>query len=296
MIASPGHFFRLFSMPPHELDLDAYLERIGLAVAGAPSLALLRAVVARHTATIPFENLDIVLGRPIRLDIGSLQAKLVDAHRGGYCFEQNTLLRAALERLGFRVSSLMARVVWGASAEAITPRTHMLLRVDLPDGAWLADVGFGHLTPTAPLMLGREEAQPTSHEDYRLRPVDGETLLQVRLGREWRHVYRFSGEVSHPVDHEIGNWFTSTKPDGLFTTNVIAARPGAKCRATLFNGAVTIRDPDNRTERLVPESEAALREALWGHFGIGLDADELAAVHAAIRRFSQRPDGGMQLD
>ena len=283
-------------MSPRQLDLDAYLERIGLPAVGAPSLALLRAVVARHAATIPFENLDIVLGRPIRLDIGSVQAKLVDANRGGYCFEQNTLLRAALEGLGFAVSSLMARVVWGASAEAITPRTHMLLRVELPDGAWLADVGFGHLTPTAPLMLGRDEAQPTGHEDYRLRPVDGETLLQVRLGTDWRNVYRFSDAASHPVDHEVGNWFTSTRPDGLFTTNVIAARPGTQCRATLFNGTVTVRDPHNRKERVVPETEAALREVLRAHFGIGLDAGELAAVHAAIRGFSERPEGGMQLD
>jgi N-hydroxyarylamine O-acetyltransferase len=283
-------------MSPRQLDLDAYLERIGLPAGGSPSLALLRAVVARHAATIPFENLDIVLGRPIRLDIASVQAKLVDANRGGYCFEQNTLLRAALEQLGFSVSSLMARVVWGAAAEAITSRTHMLLRVDLPEGAYLADVGFGHLTPTAPLMLGRDEAQPTGHEDYRLRPLNGETLLQVRLGTDWRNVYRFSDATSHPIDHEVGNWFTSTQPEGLFTTNVIAARPGTQCRKTLFNQAVTIRDPENRTERLVPATETALREALREHFGIGLDGGELATVHAAIRRFSARPEGGMRLD
>jgi N-hydroxyarylamine O-acetyltransferase len=283
-------------MSPCQLDLDAYLQRIGLPAVGAPSLALLRALVGRHTATIPFENLDIVLGRPIRLDIGSVQAKLVEAHRGGYCFEQNTLLRAALEQLGFNVTSLMARVVWGETAEAITPRTHMLLRVDLPEGSWLADAGFGHLTPTAPLMLGQGEAQPTCHEEYRLRPLDGETLLQVRLATAWKNLYRFSDAPSHPIDHEVGNWFTSTRPDGLFTANVIVARPGSKCRTTLFNGAVTIRDPDNRKERLMPETEAVLREALHAHFGIGLDAGELAAVHAAIRRFSERPGVGMELD
>ncbi|HET6307897.1 MAG TPA: arylamine N-acetyltransferase [Rhodopila sp.] len=283
-------------MTPPQLDLDAYLARIGVETTGAPSAALLRAVVARHTATIPFENLDIVLGRPIRLDIGSLQAKLVDARRGGYCFEQNTLLAAALQQLGFAVQSLMARVVWGAAAEAVTPRTHMLLRVNLPEGAWLADVGFGHLTPTAPLLLGQEEAQPTTHETYRLQPLDGETLLQVRLGREWRNVYRFSDVVSHPVDHEVGNWFTSTRPEGLFTANVIAARPGQQCRATLLNGVVTIRDAENRTERLAVTTEAALRAALHDHFDIALDAGELAIVHTAMRRFSERPVTAVQLD
>src|ERR1700733_1132481 len=236
MWPSPRHFFRSSRMPQDQLDLHAYLGRIGLAATGAPSLTLLRSVIARHTGSIPFENLDIVLGRPIRLDIGSVQAKLVGAGRGGYCFEQNTLLQAALERLGFAVSSLMARVVRPAAADAMTPRTHMLLRVDLPEGAYLADVGFGNLTPTGPLMLGSQAPQPTGHEDYRLRQMADETLLQVRLGTEWANVYRFSAEPSHPIDHEVGNWFTSTRPGGLFTANVIAARPGPRCRKTLFNG------------------------------------------------------------
>lgn len=283
-------------MPPQDLNLNAYLARIGLTAAAGPSPALLRAVVVRHTATIPFENLDIVLGRPIRLDLDSIQAKLVDRHRGGYCFEQNTLLRAALEALGFSVVSLMARVVRGAAADAIAPRTHMLLRVDLPEGAFLADAGFGNLTPTAPLAMDRPEAQATDHEDYRFRPLNGETLLQVRLGPAWENVYRFSGEPTHPIDHEIGNWFTSTKPDGLFTANVIAARPGTNCRKTLFNGPVTIRDGDNRTERLVLETEMALDSALRDHFGIALDAGERATVHAASRRFAERPDAGFRLD
>ncbi|HEY1412733.1 MAG TPA: arylamine N-acetyltransferase, partial [Rhodopila sp.] len=220
---------------PDDFDLNAYLARIGLASPGAPSLTLLRAVIAAHSATIPFENLDIVLGRPIRLDIGSIQAKLVGARRGGYCFEQNTLLQAALERLGFRVGSLMARVMRGAPSGAVTPRTHMMLRVDLPEGSFLADVGFGNLTPTAPLRLDRSDAQSTEHEDYRFQPLHGETLLQARLGDVWENVYRFPDLPSHPIDHEVGNWFTSTRPDRLFTANVIADRPGTGCRKTLFN-------------------------------------------------------------
>jgi N-hydroxyarylamine O-acetyltransferase len=283
-------------MSPRELDLDAYMTRIDLRAAGSPTLALLQAVVARHAATIPFENLDIILGRPIRLDIGSIQAKLVDAMRGGYCFEQNTLLRAALEQLGFTVSSLMARVVRGAPADAITSRTHVLLRVDLPDGSFLADVGFGNLTPTAPLMLGRSESQPTGHEDYRLQPLNGETLLQARLGSEWENVYRFSDQPSHPIDHEVGNWFTSTKPDDLFTANVIAARPGEKRRVTLFNLEVTTRYTDRPPERRTPQTAHALRSTLRDDFGIDLNPDELATISAAMQRFSERAEPGFRLD
>ena len=287
-------------MPQDELDLDAYCTRIGLQATGAPSLPLLQAVVARHAAAIPFENLDIVLGRPIRLDIAAILAKLVFARRGGYCFEQNTLLQAALERLGFSVTSLLASVVRTAAADAITLRTHMMLLVDLPagetPGPYLADVGFGNLTPTAPLMLASSAPQSSLHEDYRLQPMADETLLQARLGTQWENVYRFSAMPSHPIDHEVGNWFTSTKPNGLFTANVIAARPATQCRKTLFNGTVTIRDADNRTERFVADSEISLREALHDHFGIVLDAAELTAVYAAMRRFANRTEPGPTLD
>jgi N-hydroxyarylamine O-acetyltransferase len=287
-------------MPQDELDLDAYCTRIGLQATGAPSLTLLQAVIAGHAASIPFENLDIVLGRPIRLDIAAVQAKLVGAGRGGYCFEQNTLLRAALQRLGFSVTSLLARVVRTTTADAITPRTHMLLRVDLPEGgtpgAYLADVGFGNLTPTAPLLLASSAPQPSLHEDYRLQAMADETLLQARLGTRWENVYRFSAMPSHPIDHEVGNWFTSTRPGGLFTANVIAARPGTRCRKTLFNGTVTIRDADDRTERFTMDSEISLRDALHDHFEIALDAAELAGVYAAMRRFADRAEPGPSLD
>lgn len=283
-------------MSERDFDLDAYLARIGLPDAGAPSLALLRALIAHHTATIPFENLDIVLGRPIAMDIGSIQAKLVDANRGGYCLEHNTLLRAALERLGFSVTSLMARVVRGAAADAITQRTHMMLRVVLPDGVFLADAGFGNMTPTAPLMMREHGAQATEHEDYRLLPADGETLLQVRLATQWENAYRFSGQPSHPIDHEVANWFTSTRPDGRFTANVIAARPRSKCRKTLLNGVVTIRGTDDRMERFVIETAEVLRDSLHDHFGIDLDAGESTTVYAAMRHFSERPQAAFRLD
>jgi N-hydroxyarylamine O-acetyltransferase len=283
-------------MSLRELDLDAYLTRIGVRSSHPPALDFLRVIVARHAATIPFENLDIVLGRPIRLDIGSIQSKLVDSNRGGYCFEQNTLLRAALEQLGFIVQSLMARVVRGAPSGTITARTHMLLRVDLPCGAYLADVGFGNLTPTAPLQLGRSDAQSTEHEDYRFRSWDGEIVLQVRLGSSWEDVYCFSNQPSHPIDHEVGNWFTSTRPDALFTANVVAARPGPNRRTTLFNGTTTTRHMDMETQRETPDSEEALSVALHDHFGIVLNAGELATVYAATRRYTERSGPAFGLD
>ena len=120
------------------LDLPAYLERIGYAGDLNPSRSVLEALHLAHATHIPFENLDILLGRPIRLDLASLQAKLVKDRRGGYCFEQNLLFSAVLRQLGFSVTSLAARVRYRTTT--LLPRTHMLLLVDLAGERWLADV------------------------------------------------------------------------------------------------------------------------------------------------------------
>jgi N-hydroxyarylamine O-acetyltransferase len=283
-------------MPKTELDLAAYAQRIGLAQAAAPSLVFLRIVVAHHATAIPFENLDVILGRPIKLDIAAIQAKLVDAHRGGYCYEQNTLLRAALQEFGFNVSTMMARVVRGSPADAITAKTHLTLRVELPEGTYLADVGFGNLTPTAPLMLNQHNAQATDHEAYRFQPLDRETLLQVRLGAKWENVYRFTGQPSFPIDHEVGNWFTSTHPRSPFTANVVVARAGNQSRTTLFNERLTIRRTDGGSQRSFVTSETTLHEALNERFGINLPADDVPRLHAALRSFAERPERASGFD
>src|SRR5260370_29963050 len=132
-------------MHEEAFDLDAWLRRIGRGGSRAPTLATLRAVVAAHAAAISYESIDVLLERTPRLDLASLQQKMVAGGRGGYCFEQNMLFRGALRALGYTVTSLQARVVRGLAVDAPRPMLHMVLRVDLPEGAFLADVGFGNL-------------------------------------------------------------------------------------------------------------------------------------------------------
>src|SRR4051794_3734681 len=145
-------------------DLASYLDRIGYAGPRRPDLQTLQGVVAAHATSLPFENIDALLGRGIRLDTASLMGKLVGGGRGGYCFEQNTLLLHALRGLGFAVEGFSARVLWGRPEGDPTARSHMLLRVSLPEGDFLADVGFGGVTLTAPLRFetGRSSGRRTS--------------------------------------------------------------------------------------------------------------------------------------
>ena len=135
------------------MNLDAYLDRIGYAGPRTPTLATLRAITRLHATTIPFENLSVLVDGPPDLDLPALEAKLVDAGRGGYCYEQNGLLAAALVALGFDVQGLSARVRHGVPPEVVTPRSHRLMSVETSEGTAFADAGFGGLTLTAPVML-----------------------------------------------------------------------------------------------------------------------------------------------
>jgi N-hydroxyarylamine O-acetyltransferase len=110
-----------------EVDLDAYFVRIGYSGPRRPTLAVLKAIHALHPASIPFENIDVLLKQPIRLDATSLHAKMVQKQRGGYCYEQNTYFQKILEATGFSVRSIAARVLWHAPLGTVPPRNHMLL-------------------------------------------------------------------------------------------------------------------------------------------------------------------------
>jgi N-hydroxyarylamine O-acetyltransferase len=276
-------------MSDQEFDVDAWLRRIGHDGPREPTLETLRTVIAAHTGTIPFENIDVLLGRPPRLDLGSLQRKMIADGRGGYCFEQNTLLLAGLTALGFRATGLIARVIRGMDADAPGSATHMLLRVDLPEGPFLADVGFGNQTPTAPLALRPMQEQVTPHELMRLWPVGEELTLQAKFGEDWQNIYRLSPHPRLHIDYEVANWFTATHPASPFVSNLVVARPGADgARHTLFNGQVTVRRPGTPAERVRLDDESEFRAALNDRFGLALPGVDLAAVLETLERKGTR--------
>jgi N-hydroxyarylamine O-acetyltransferase len=249
------------------LDLEAYFRRVGYAGPREVGPAVLAALTEAHASTIPFENLDILLGKRILLDLASLQAKLVSGRRGGYCFEQNTLFSAVLRLLGFRVTPLAARVRSGAPAGAVRPRTHMLLAVDLPDGRYLADVGFGGDGPLRPLRLAAGEETMAGLSRFRLRREGPVWVLEGDPGDGWRDLYAFTEEPQEPVDFEVANWFTSTWPTSPFVTGLVAQRQTPRLRAMLRDRELTLRDGEGvRTETI--GDAGRLVDVLGERFGL----------------------------
>ena len=255
------------------VDLAAYLRRIGLEAAPAADLAGLKALHVAHATSIPFENLDIQMGLPIRLDLASLQAKLVQRRRGGYCFEHNTLFLAVLESLGFQAFPCEARVRKGATQ--ILPRTHMLLVVRVEGADWLCDVGFGGEGLLHPVSMDGA-SHPQFRNTYRVAEEAGLRVLQSRHHGAWEDLYAFVPEARLPVDFEMANHYTSSHPESRFMTTLTAQLPGREVRRILRNRAYAeLRGDEVEGRELAPEE---LLSTLRGTFGI--DVPEGATFRA----------------
>jgi len=254
------------------LDLEAYLARIGYRGALKPSLETLAALHEAHAVSIPFENLDVLLKRPIALDLESVQRKLVRSRRGGYCFEQNALFAAVLERLGFCVAPLAARVRLGAEPGAPRPRSHMLLKVDLDGAAWLADVGFGSPGLLAPVRMSPDEPSEQFGCTYRVAR-DGEFwVVQLIIDAVWTDLYAFTLEPQYPIDFEVANYFISTHPRSIFVQAPFVARRTPEVRCTLRGRELTISRGEQTSAETIAGNEQLLA-ALAEHFGLHFPAE-----------------------
>jgi N-hydroxyarylamine O-acetyltransferase len=258
-----------FHLPPSTFDLDAYFDRIGYAGPREPTAPVLAAIVQHHALSIPFENLDILLGRPILLDVASLEAKLVKRRRGGYCFEHNTLLGGVLRQLGFDVTPLAARVRWMVPRGVVLPRTHMLLVVRLGGERLLVDGGFGGVGVAAPLRMDFEGEQPSLYEPQRIVLTDAGRLLRTRMAGEWRDLYVFTDEPQFAVDFEMANWFTSTNPGSRFKQNLIVTNAAPGVRQSLFNRELSVYRDASVERRSVDDPEELL-EVLASRFHLAL--------------------------
>jgi N-hydroxyarylamine O-acetyltransferase len=211
------------------------------------------------------------LDRGIDLSPTAIDAKLIGAGCGGYCFEHNSLFKRVLTAIGFEVEGLSARVRWMRPAGTPPlPRTHMALQVTVDGERWLADVGFGGCVPTAPLRMERGDPQPMAHETFRIVGEGGSRVVEVLRGEAWLPLYELLPEPQLDIDYELADWFTATHPGSPFRRNLIVARATPQARYALLDGRLTIRMPDGRTENRVLDA-AQLEQALSETFGLPVE-------------------------
>jgi len=248
------------------LDLDAYLGRIGLD--GRPDLAR---VHRAHVTAVPFENLDPRRGIPVSLEPDDLERKLVSDRRGGYCFEQNLLLKAALEALGAEVEMFLARVRVGRGPGP-RPRSHLVLGVHARGARWHADVGFGHGTLLEPIPLGPGGEHEQSGWRYRVVEAGPELVLQTaQPSGQWVDLYGFVPEPVPLVDVMTSNWFTCTHPRSPFVTGLIvsAHRPdGTRESLSDWNGGLSLTEETPAGATVIDVEPDAVPELVASRFGL----------------------------
>ena len=264
-----------------QVDLEAYFARIGHQGEATPTVAMLRALHRAHVASIPFENLDVALGRKVPLDVKSLQYKLVDRRRGGYCYEQNSLLAAVLERIGFAVSARGARN--RSRGPGLLPVTHALLVVEAEGEQWLVDAGFGAQGVLEPVPLRAGVRVEQDGWTFGIgRDDEGISVLRSLRPEGWKDLYAFAPQTLYPADFTVMNHYSSTHPLSRFVGQVVAQRHLPGERVTLVRDELTIvRTDGSRDQRTV--SVGDLPDVLHSLFGIELsreDSAELVRVYS----------------
>ena len=268
------------------IDLDAYLARIGLGLPPTADAEGLAIVQRAHRLAIPFENLDVRLGRGISLNPEHVFEKLVHKRRGGYCFEQNQLFLRALTAIGFDARPLLARV-W-LMATDIPPRTHTLTLVRIDGQDWIADPGFGGSYSPPMMLFDGSEATAPDGAQFRLSLTEDHGWLLERRGDpastdgrtttdSWMAQYSFTLENVATIDLELSNHWTSTRPDTRFTTLSVVSLCLPSGFATLTDRHYTRRNGDQHVEADI-ESATAYRLRLNFVFGIALDDVEVGGL------------------
>jgi N-hydroxyarylamine O-acetyltransferase len=247
-------------------ELSSYLDRVGLRYEPTSLTAVHRA----HATTIVFENFDPSTGRPVVLDVDNLVDKIVTRGRGGYCFEHNMLLKAALEEMGLGpVDLMLARVRIGGTGDD-RPLDHLLLRVNEGGRPWLADVGFGGggLLDPVPFEVGVESDQ--SGWRYRLVEDGPELALQVFQDDAWTDMYGFVPEPVPVIDVEVSNWYTATHPTSSFVTGVFVGRRSTdRCLSLfVFEQAILVERPVGGASEVTEVARTEVPNLLAERFGI----------------------------
>ena len=264
-----------------EANLDAYLKRINYAGSIAPTLDTLQMLHRLHPATIPFENLDPLMERPVRLQLSDIEQKLLNERRGGYCLEHNLLFKAVLEAMDFKVTTVGAGVLWGREDGYVPEELHHIaLLVDVGGVPYLADDGFGGQVATGPLRLRADAEQATPNERYRLTGGHPKWRLESEIGGTWKPLYEFTQAPQTDSDFTLINDYSMTR----FRDDLIAARVDGAKRHALWNARLNTHENGETTTRRL-NSVPEIRDVLANIFLITLpEGDKLdPALEKALR-------------
>ena len=258
-------------------DQRAYLKKIGLSHKPEVSQEGLISLHHQHFFSLPFENFDIQLGKTIHLDPSQLFDKLVNHHRGGYCFELNGLLLIALQTFGFKATRLLARVHLSESPGALT---HQINIVDVGGQKWLVDAGFGAGSPREPIPLVEGVHAVDEYHQYALEQCEPwGWLLKTNEKGIWKESYSFHFHHYLQVDFDLGNHYTSTSPHTHFTQIRTASIPTHIGRISLNNFTLTVVENGVTHEELIPDTPAYLK-TLQDYFGIQLEVPYHELLHS----------------
>ncbi|WP_163508455.1 arylamine N-acetyltransferase family protein [Fodinicola acaciae] len=258
------------------VDLDAYLARIDHPRV-SPSADALRSLQRAHGLTIPFENIDVLLGQHGGLAPDVIASKLIDRERGGYCYEHALLFAAVLEQLGFPVQRRIARVM----PDRPGPRTHMMLAVRADDEDWLVDVGFGAgILHPFPFVDGAVVDQ--AGWKHRVVLQDGLWHMQKQAADgSWQSRHASDETSQRPIDYVVAHHYTSTHPKSPFTGRLVVMRSAEESLRELLGDQLTMTHPDGTVDRTtVPPDQ--LDETLRG-LDIVLTPAELDALAVTYR-------------
>jgi len=198
-----------------EFSLTDYCQRIGFDGELRPDIATVQALMQHQLRSVPFENLDVLAGKPISLNPADIAAKIIGQQRGGYCYEVNGLFAMALQALEIPHQFVAARPLFYPMKR---PRTHMALLVTLDGTEWLCDLGFGSYGIRAPLRLDLLETPVQQGSDtFMLTEEGGDFILNAQVEGAWAKQYGFNRCPVEWIDFAPANWLNSTHPDAVFT-------------------------------------------------------------------------------
>jgi N-hydroxyarylamine O-acetyltransferase len=263
--------------------LNTYLNVVGFTNKVNTDFETLYELHRLHTLRFPFENITPFLHDKVSLEYEDVSRKFLDKSRGGYCFEQNLLFTEILKEIGFKVRPLGARVLWNQTYDLISRRSHMLEIVTVGTEEYLCDVGFGGLTLPTPIKFLTGVEQKTTHENYRISPLENDLKLEAMVEGGWKTLYRFDLTLHYPVDYEVANFYLYTHPESIFRNKLIASKLVSDGRYSFLNNQLSFYPLNGFPDKKVLNSPEEIRSVMKDVFSLSLPDTEL--VNSKLKAF-----------